>query len=78
MHTLYKHRVRKEKKGKRTYGFAGLLHHDFVVRERHEDELLHSAFLLADHITVEGVLCNRSCITNLTQARKLKHSKMYF
>ena len=72
--------ARSQKKNQ-TYGFAGLLHHNLVVRERHEDELLHCAFLLTDHITVEGVLCNGSCITKPDSAWiacKLKQSQLIF
>ena len=45
-----------------TNGLASLLHHHFIVRQSHEDELLHSALLMTDHLTVERVLCNAACM----------------
>lgn len=60
---------------KRTYSFAGLFHHNFIVREGHEDELLHGPFLLTDHLTIEWVLCNGACTSNQSQP-KMKQSAL--
>ena len=50
-----------------TTGLASLLHHHFIVRQSHEDELLHSAFLMTDHLTVERILCNAACMCARTR-----------
>jgi len=44
-----------------TDGFACLLDHHLIVRECHEDELLHCTLLMTDHLTIERILCNTPC-----------------
>lgn len=44
-----------------TYGFAGLLNDDLMIRQRHEDELLDGAHFSGYGCTIAGIFRDLAC-----------------